>query len=161
MPTSRASGSALPASTLSRAKKAGEQMRAATESLNAGLRATEQFLVSLDLGVTAAVGFPLPGDGEDWERYLRFGKFCGRWQLTVEQGSDPSNLDEIPLANCSRETRAAAVEHIAELAGLLVTVAEREASVVAEKASQLNDLISSAGISSSDDLPPSDDDIPF
>lgn len=128
-------------SVIARAKRASEKMATATDSLNASIRGAEEFLLSLGLGVTESVPFQIPSDEVTWKRYLRFGKYQDKWQLTVLSGPEDGELEEAPLLSCSRRIRIESVDYLPALMDALVTGAEIEADQIARVAATMVGLL--------------------
>lgn len=140
------------AATLARAKDAGARLQESTEALNNGLRTVEKTLAELNLGVRATVALETPSEvvGER-RRLLGFGKYDNAWRLIVfsidADNPEPEEEDweQVPLMNCNRETRAAAVDLLPELVRALAAQAEAEAQAVSTKSMELATFVDELG----------------
>ncbi|MDI1481181.1 hypothetical protein [Polyangium sp. y55x31] len=124
---------------LARARALSAELSAATDTLNAAIRDSEQALAALNLGVTASVDlYPEETSEEVWMQYLRFGKDATGWRLLLESGYefDSGSWSVSPLLNASKEVRLKAVEKFPALLDKLIETAEEHLELVKKRVAE-------------------------
>src|SRR5690349_9162021 len=119
---------------VARSRAVADRLNTATDAMNKVILEAERAITELQLGVPGWVQmFHETQTDEPWYEALTFVKPDGKtWRLMVEVGPDrdPDRANVTPLANSSRETRLAAINHLPALVQMMVDRAEQEVARV-------------------------------
>lgn len=126
---------------------AAKKLHLMTDLLNEEIQRVEAALAWLQLGVTAQVGLKQGEKQNVYKSVLRFGKWQGRWCLTVDDGEDI-----VSLLQASREERLQAVSRFPDLLFQLANTVETAASRTEPRVGTAADIVDKICLIAKDEI---------